>query len=55
MATSKCYKHEEYELYEKHCLKIAAIAPDQKSRIIQREMPAEWLNLADAISLQPIK
>lgn len=42
-------EHEEYSLYAVHCLKMASIAPDQKSRIIQREMAAEWLKLADAV------
>jgi hypothetical protein len=53
MAIPNSDKHQEYALYAEHCLKMARIAPDQKSRIIQREMAAEWLNLADAIPLQP--
>jgi hypothetical protein len=49
MAIPKNDKHEEYSLYAEQCLKMARIASDQKSRIIQREMAAEWLKLADAI------
>jgi hypothetical protein len=30
------------------------VAPDQKYRVIQREMAAEWLKLADAIR-HPLK
>jgi hypothetical protein len=54
MAIPKSDKHKEYVLYAEHCLKMAKIAPDQKSRIIQREMAAEWLKLAEAVSLQPL-
>jgi hypothetical protein len=46
-------KHKEYALYAEHCLAMAEIATDQKSRIIAREMAAEWLVLADAVPLQP--
>ena len=46
------HKEEEYTLYAEHCLAMAKIATDQKSRIMQREMAAEWLKLADAVPLQ---
>jgi hypothetical protein len=49
MAIPKNDKHEEYSLYAEHCLKMARIAPDQNSRVVQREMAAEWLKLADAV------
>jgi hypothetical protein len=49
-AMPKNDNHKEYALYAEHCLKIARIASDHKSRIIQREMAAEWLKLADAPS-----
>jgi hypothetical protein len=39
-------KYEEYMHYAEHCLAMAKLAPDQQSRIIQREMAAEWLRLA---------
>jgi hypothetical protein len=53
MTITKNGKHKEYALYAEHCLAMARIATDQKSRIIQREMAAEWLILADAVPLQP--
>jgi hypothetical protein len=46
MAVRRNSIHEEYVRYAEHCLAMAKIAPDRKSRIIQREMAAEWLNLA---------
>jgi len=46
MANRKSEKLEEYQRYAEHCLAMAKIAPDQQSRIIQREMAAEWLRLA---------
>jgi hypothetical protein len=39
-------KQEDYERYAEHCLKMARLAPDRESRILQREMAAEWLSLA---------
>lgn len=47
MPIPKNTKHNEYALYAEHCLKMARIATDQNSRMIQREMAAEWLKLAD--------
>jgi hypothetical protein len=46
-------KHKEYARYAVHCLKMVTAAKDRDSRSIQREMAAEWLNLADAI-LHPL-
>jgi hypothetical protein len=42
-------KFKEYMLYAEHCLMMAKAAPDQQSRMIQREMAAEWLKLADQL------
>jgi hypothetical protein len=53
MAIPKDGKHKEYALYAEHCLAMAEIATDQKSRVIQRELAAEWLELAGAVPLQP--
>jgi hypothetical protein len=41
---------EEYTRYAEHCLKMAKVATDRRSRIIQRQMAAEWLRLAGAVS-----
>jgi hypothetical protein len=41
-------KETEYQIYAEHCLKVAAIIPDRESRVLQREMAAEWLKLAAA-------
>lgn len=54
MAVPKNNKHKEYARYALHCLKIVPAIPDQEYRIIQREMAAEWLRLADAV-LHPLK
>jgi hypothetical protein len=37
----------EYPLSAEHCLKMVGISADQKLRIIQRHMAAEWLKMAD--------
>jgi hypothetical protein len=37
----------EYSDYARHCLKIVMKIPDQASRVIHREMAAEWFKLAD--------
>ncbi len=49
MATRKASKYEEYRLYAEHCLKLVRIATSRKSRILQRQMAAEWLKLADRV------
>ena len=53
MTIPKNGKHKEYALYAAHCLAMAETATDQKSRIIQQEMAAEWLELADTAPFQP--
>jgi hypothetical protein len=40
-------KQIEYTRYAEHCLALVKISPDHESRIILREMAAEWLRLAD--------
>ncbi len=47
MAIPNNDKRKEYERYAEHCLKMAKLAIDQPSRIIQREMAAEWLKLSE--------
>jgi hypothetical protein len=47
-------KHKEYSRYAAHCLQMAAVAKDQEMHIVQREMTAEWLKLAEAF-LHPLK
>ena len=42
-------KYTEYVLYAQHCLGMAKMAPDQQARMIQRDMAAEWLKLADQL------
>jgi len=40
-------KYDEYTRYAEHCLAVARITRDQQSRVVQREMAAEWLRLAE--------
>jgi hypothetical protein len=47
MAIRKASNYEEYWLYGEHCLKLVRIATSRKSRIIQRQIAAEWFKLAD--------
>ena len=49
MAVPKSDKHKEYfkRFAPRIVLTTASAAKDQKTRAIQREMVAEWLNLAD--------
>ena len=35
-----------YASYAEHCLKVAPNLPNRESRVIHREMAAEWLRLA---------
>jgi hypothetical protein len=49
MADPKINKHKEYVRYANHCLEMVAVAKDQESRSIQREMAGEWLRLADTL------
>jgi hypothetical protein len=50
MAIREPSKREEYLRYAAHCLELVRVATSRKSRIIQREMTAEWLKLADTFS-----
>ena len=54
MAILKNDKHKEYARFAAHCLEMVTITRDRESRSIQREMAAEWLQLADAV-LRPSK
>lgn len=47
MAASKSDKAVEYANYAQHCLQVVEVLPDQDSRMIHREMAAEWFKLAD--------
>ena len=47
MAVRNNNKSEEYRRYARQCLESVRIATSQNARIIQREMAAEWLKLAD--------
>jgi hypothetical protein len=42
-------KRKEYARYARYCLNMGAAATDQESRVIQREMAAEWLKLAESV------
>jgi hypothetical protein len=57
MAVRKVSKYEEYRDYAEHCLKLVRIATNREARVVQREMAAEWLKLADMFSAaeQPAK
>ena len=54
MPTQKS-KHQQYMAYAEHCLEMANIAADETARSIQHEMAAEWLSLADVVSLNSAK
>jgi hypothetical protein len=43
-------KCDEYRLYAKHCLELVRIATSRESRVIQRQIAAEWFKLADMFS-----
>jgi hypothetical protein len=47
VAKSKSDTAIEYANYGRHCLETVRVLPDQDSRMIHREMAAEWFNLAD--------
>jgi DNA primase len=47
MAASKSDKAVEYANYAKHCLQVVKELSDQDSRMIHRQMAAEWFKLAD--------
>jgi|HubBroStandDraft_1064217.scaffolds.fasta_scaffold3193766_1 hypothetical protein len=46
MGVSQADKSAEFVSYAIHCLRIAERLPDRESRVMQREMAAEWLKLA---------
>ncbi len=50
MADRKFGQPEEYWRYAEHCLELVRIATSRKSRIIQRQMAAEWIRLAGMFS-----
>jgi hypothetical protein len=49
VAISKTAKADEYLRYAEHCLKSAEKLPGQDSRVLLREMAAEWVKLAQAM------
>ena len=49
MKPPKNEKHKDYARYAAQCLDLVTVVPDQKSRIILREMAAEWIKLADVV------
>ena len=49
MADPAINKHKEYSRYAAHCLGLTPAVTDQEDRVINREMAAEWLKLADDI------
>jgi len=49
MAVSKNDTHKDYVRYAEHCLAMVTAAADQDSRVIQHEMAAEWLKLANDV------
>jgi hypothetical protein len=42
-------QHRDYARYAAHCLDMVTTTEDQEARLLNREMAAEWLRLADAI------
>jgi hypothetical protein len=54
MAVSKRDKRKEYSRYAVHCLNLVTEIKSQDDRTINREMAAEWLQLADS-SVHPLK
>jgi hypothetical protein len=57
MATPRKSRHEQYARYAAHCLNLVVAIKSRDDRVINREMAAEWLKLADAIAhpLKPMK
>ena len=47
MADRSIDKREQYVDFATHCLQLAKVPTDRKSRAILREMAAEWLKLAE--------
>jgi hypothetical protein len=50
MIAQKSGEEEEYLHYAEHCLDVVRSALNRESRIMQREMAAEWIKLADMFS-----
>ena len=42
--------YEDYVRCAEHCLKIVRLATDRETRVVQREIAAEWFKLADMFS-----
>jgi hypothetical protein len=49
MAIPKNDKRKEYARYAAHCLSMVTVSADQDSRVLHREMAAEWLKLAGSV------
>ena len=47
MAISRADKAMEFANYAMHCLEVVGKIRDRASRVIHREMAAEWFKLAD--------
>jgi hypothetical protein len=47
MADESIDKREQYVAFATHCLQLAKVAADRKSRAVLREMATEWLRLAE--------
>jgi hypothetical protein len=47
MAIPKTDTYQNYVRYAEHCLKMIGTTQDQESHSINRDMAAEWLELAD--------
>ena len=47
MAERSIDDRERYVSFATHCLQLAKVATDPKSRAVLREMAAEWLKLAE--------
>ena len=47
MADRSIDTRERYVAFATHCLQLTKVAADNQSRIVLREMAAEWLKLAE--------
>jgi hypothetical protein len=52
MATPNNRLQKQYTRYAAHCLNLVTEIKSQDDRIINREMAAEWLKLAEAMRLR---
>lgn len=48
MKTQKVAKCERYVAYANHCLVLASATTNEETRVLLRQMAAEWLELAEA-------